>query len=97
MLEGEQVHCGKPAALNTRQMLMAVKSALITRGEAVGVCVCVLACVCVCVRVNTLHGVCVYFKCVFITICDEIARYSLSFNLVWKVPSAHPAGSLFPL
>ncbi len=49
-----------------------------------------------CVHVNTFCGIQGYFKCVFITICDEIARHSLGLDLVWKVPSAYPAGSVSP-
>lgn len=70
---------------------MAVKSALITPGEAAGVCVCVRA-LCV-LSVVYIRGC---FKCVFIGICDEIARHSLSPDPVWKVPPLPVEQEVFP-
>lgn len=68
-------------------------------GSSRCVCVCVVpARVCDCVYANTLYGVCGYFFiCVFTSIYDEIARHSLGFYPLWKVPSAHSAGSACPL
>lgn len=55
---------------------------------------CVLARVCPCEHIGVVYvGI---LKCVFISICDAIARHSLSFDPVWKVPAARPAGSVFP-
>lgn len=98
MLEGDQVHCGQPAALNTRQMLMAVKSALITPGKLL---VCVLACVLVrvCIHVNTLCVVNVGI----LNVCSSVFVMRLQdtvfplFSPCLESPlSAHPAGSVSP-